>query len=48
MLKVMIPEPCPYERIGAYLPGVEYEVEAIEAQRLIDVKGFILVDDEEE
>lgn len=28
---------------GAYVPGVEYEVDAKEAVRLVDVKGFEFV-----
>ena len=48
MLTVRLPADTPYARVGPYLPGVEYQVDDLEAQRLIDVKGFELVDDEEE
>lgn len=45
---VTIPEPCPYERIGPYYPGVEYTVDEPEATRLVEVKGFVVVEPDPE
>jgi len=44
MKKVKVIHKCPgAKQIGEYLPNVIYEVEEKEARRLIDVKGFKIV-----
>lgn len=49
MKTVILPEPCPWVRVGPYYPGIEYDIEDdAEAQRLVEVKGLEYVVEEED